>query len=85
MSELLAAMRKVEKAKGQPLLEHAWEMAYEDPKLLASLLRKIIPDLQHTSGDTLSPAVLNIIHAYKPAHGTYSPPSSVRDATGRDG
>ena len=57
VTELLAAMRKVEKAKAKPIFEHAWELAYDDPKLLAALLKKIVPDLQHNTGDSLPVSV----------------------------
>ena len=51
VTELITAMRKVEKKKRKPIFEHAWDMAYDEPKLMASLFRKILPDLQHQTGE----------------------------------
>lgn len=67
VTELLHAMRKVEKQPGRkPILEHAWEQAYENPKLLAALLKKIIPDLQHQTGNT-PPTSVNVIYGHQAA------------------
>jgi hypothetical protein len=38
-------IKKVEKAKGKKLIQHAIERAYVDDGVLVSILRKIMPDL----------------------------------------
>ena len=54
-------MRVTEKKKRKPILLHAWEMAWDDPKLLGALLKKVIPDLQHQTGDA-RPVAIQIIY-----------------------
>ena len=44
---LMDAIAKVEKQKGKKkFLIHAIEQAYDDPKVLIAILKKIIPDLK---------------------------------------
>ena len=43
-SELLAAIARVEKKKGMKLFTHAVNQAWEDNKLLAAILKKLVPD-----------------------------------------
>ena len=43
---LMDAIAKVEKRKKKKFLLHAIEQAYDDPKVLIAILKKIIPDLK---------------------------------------
>lgn len=43
-SELLAAIGRVENKKKKKLFTHAVEQAWEDNKLLAAILKKLVPD-----------------------------------------
>ena len=66
VGELLDALRKVEKAKAKPLLEHASEQAYDTPQLLAALLKKVIPDLQQQTGNA-QPVAVHIHYGHEQA------------------
>ena len=43
---LMDAIAQVEKRKKKKFLLHAIEQAYEDPKIMVAILKKIIPDLK---------------------------------------
>ena len=43
---LMDAIAKVEKRKKKKILLHAIEQAYDDPKIMVAILKKIIPDLK---------------------------------------
>ena len=45
-TELMAAIKYVQGKKGKKLLVHAIEQAYEDPRVLVAILKKLIPDLK---------------------------------------
>ena len=47
-----------------PLLVHAVERAYEDNAVLVAILRKMIPDLQHQTGD-LKPSLINVVYGHQ--------------------
>ena len=61
VGELITAMRTVEKKKRKSIFVHAWEEAYDNPKLLAALLKKVVPDLTHELGETQRPIVVQIV------------------------
>lgn len=44
--DLEKAIKKVEKAKGKKLLQHAVEQAFEDNSVLTAVLKKLLPDLR---------------------------------------
>ncbi len=82
VTELIQSMRRKEAKEGKLALDQAWDMAWGDPKMLTSLLRKLIPDLQHTTGDGLA-AVVNIYRNYREDNGSRRALSPVRDGNGR--
>ncbi len=45
------AIAAVETAKGKALLQQAVEMAYEDPRMMAAILKKILPDMRHIEAE----------------------------------
>jgi len=63
LPELIRAMRSVEKEKRISILKHAWEESLKDNKLLATMLRKIVPDLTNESGEK-GPTSIRISYEY---------------------
>ena len=49
--ELEAAIEIVEKSKSQKLLVRAVEMAYEDPRMMIAILKKILPDTRFIAAE----------------------------------
>jgi hypothetical protein len=50
-AEFIRTLRKVEKDKGITLIEHFAEQAYKDKKVLVAAVKKLLPDLNHNSGE----------------------------------
>ena len=48
MSQLKAAIKEVEKEKGNSLIKFAVEKAYTNPQVLIAMLKKIIPDMSQS-------------------------------------
>jgi len=47
---LVKALNDIAYTKGKHLIQHAVEMAYENPSVLVAILKKILPDKQHMDG-----------------------------------
>jgi hypothetical protein len=45
------AIAAIETTKGVPLLCRAVEMAYEDPRMMAAVMKKILPDMRHVEAE----------------------------------
>ena len=61
-TELIEGLRAVEKSKRQSAMMRAWEMAWDDGSVMAALLRKLIPDLSHQTGQ--QPVSIQIIYGH---------------------
>ena len=49
--ELMRGLRVVEKEERKSMIEHAWRRAFVNDKVMMGMLKKIVPDLVHNTGD----------------------------------
>ena len=62
-AELISTLRTVEKQKGIPLFVHAWQQAYRDNRVLAMMLRRLVPDRVESDG-----SLGKVINVFFPGH-----------------
>lgn len=63
-TELVHALRIVEKSKCQSVFVRAWELAWADETMMSALLRKLLPDLSHQTGQS-PPTQVNVIYGHQ--------------------
>ena len=64
-AELLAAISRVEKKKRKTLFAHAIEQCFEDNKLLAAIIKKLVPDMKHIDLETSGDLIVEIVNYAK--------------------
>jgi len=86
ISELHDAIKRVETKRGQRLVDHLVEMAFEDKAILLAVARKILPDLKHVEAHTQTDTEITIKWDAGGSDGIYAPDSSkAQISTGQDG
>lgn len=62
-TQLQKAIEKVGRDKSLDVFEHFVTRAMENDTVLIALLRKLVPDRQHSEGD--ADRIINIVYAYR--------------------
>ena len=62
--ELRNALKKAKRKFGISLIDHCVQKAYENPKMAATILRKILPDLQHVEGQIDASVVVKVVNNF---------------------